>query len=362
MELRIKGVLSPKASGSITITENGNYDVVDVANAVVEVKPSGTIEIAENGEHDVANYAVANVNVVDEESAINLETLQILVDGWATNSNFRLFQGKNIKSIPKSIDFSNVTQTNYFSSCNMLEEVEDINVKNVKSLQYWFGNCQNLKKIINVDCSSATTLSSFAYNCPQLVEVSLKNANNVTEMRSAFQNSSALEKVDLDGDLINDMQQAFYGCKKLKEVRFKKAKPSILQSCFVNCDSLKTVELNLINASNVSSFLRVEYLENLYLYNIKIDLEIATSAGYGNHLTKESLIHTIQELIDTGSSKTLTMKSTNINKIANVYVKVISEAPDENGNVKLPFEVCESTDEGAMLITNYVTLKNWALA
>ncbi len=42
MERRIRGVLSPKSSGSITITENGNYDVVDVANVIVNVKTSGT--------------------------------------------------------------------------------------------------------------------------------------------------------------------------------------------------------------------------------------------------------------------------------------------------------------------------------
>ena len=56
------------------------------------------------------------------------------------------------------------------------------------------------------------------------------------------------------------------------------------------------------------------------------------------------------------------MGNTNISKLADVYVKVISEEPDENGNIKLPLTVCESTDEGAILITNYVTLKNWSLA
>ena len=68
METRIKGVLSPKASGSITITENGNYDVVDVANAVVEVpipegyiKPEGTLEVTKNGIYDVTEKESVNV-------------------------------------------------------------------------------------------------------------------------------------------------------------------------------------------------------------------------------------------------------------------------------------------------------------
>lgn len=360
MERRIIGVLSPKPSGSITITENGNYDVVDVANAIVDIRPSGTIEITENGEHDVANYEKANVNVVDEESAVNFETLQSLVDRWATSGSFRLFNGSYIKTIPKSLDFSKVTQTSYFGSCHMLEEVDGINTKNVKSLNYWFSSCNNLKYLLNIDCSSASSIECICQSDPQLIEASFTNTDNITTIYSAFHGCASLEKLELDGALIDNMQQAFYDCKKLKELRFKKAKPSNLTSSFANCNSLKTLELNLINAT--SFYLRAEYLENLYLYNIKISLEIATSAGYGYYINKESLIHTIQELIDTGSSKTLTMKSTNINKIANVYVRIISTEPDENGNVKLPFEVCESTDEGAMLITNYVSLKNWALA
>lgn len=51
------------ASGEITITSDGNYDVKKYATANVDVVSLGTRSITANGTYDVKKYATANVNV-----------------------------------------------------------------------------------------------------------------------------------------------------------------------------------------------------------------------------------------------------------------------------------------------------------
>jgi len=103
------------------------------------------------------------------------------------------------------------------------------------------------------------------------------------------------------------------------------------------------------------------------LRNIKTNLQVGSGTSYGHLLTVDSLIHLIKELRDTGFSKTLTIGSANLEKLANVYVRTIDitdemRAEDDLIDEKLPFVVCESTDEGCMLIKDYVNFKNWKLA
>ena len=99
-------------------------------------------------------------------------------------------------------------------------------------------------------------------------------------------------------------------------------------------------------------------LTYLKLLNIKVNLKIGSGTYDGHLIEKDCLIQIISELIDTGSSKTLTMGTINTAKLSDTYVKLL----EDDGTGKYPFEVCESTNEGAMTITDYCTAKNWTLA
>lgn len=105
-------------------------------------------------------------------------------------------------------------------------------------------------------------------------------------------------------------------------------------------------------------------LEEVYFCNIRSSVQVASGTTYGHLLTIESLIHLIGELRDVGLSKTLTIGSANLEKLANVYVKPIDitdemRAEDDFIDQKLPFVVCDSTDEGACPIVDYANYKNW---
>lgn len=106
---------------------------------------------------------------------------------------------------------------------------------------------------------------------------------------------------------------------------------------------------------------------NIKLFNIGVNLLLGQTGKFGDMLTYESIIHTIRQLINVGSSRILTIGTINKRKIADTYVKLIeitADMLDEDEFVakKKPFAICESTDEGAMTIDEYVALKNWKIA
>jgi hypothetical protein len=163
-----------------------------------------------------------------------------------------------------------------------------------------------------------------------------------------------------------------------------------------NClEGLTSVCMDLRSCTSTSSaFYYCKSLTNLTLKNIKTALQVGSGDGtstshYGHLLTVGSLIGLCYECRDTGSSKTLTVGSANLAKLANVYVKTIDitdgmTAVDDLVSEKFPFEAyvvdpdntaditshvtttrvssVDELPEGATLMSDYVVLKNWKLA
>ena len=196
------------------------------------------------------------------------------------------------------------------------------------------------------------------------------DTSNVTEMANMFNGCLSLTTVpSFDTSKVTGMASMFSGCTSLTTVpSFDTSKVTGMASMFNGCTSLTTVpKLDMFKVSSTSSmFSGCASLTNCFLRNIKRSLTIGSGTTYGHLLTLESLLFMIKELIDTGSNKTFAVGTANLEKLANVYVKTVEitdemRTEDPNIDLKLPFETCESTDEGAKLITEYVGDKHWTL-
>ena len=245
--------------------------------------------------------------VMDSSGAIMLATGVVVEE----NILQKLIDERGVKYLFYQSDFDSETMKSY---------LDKVDLSNLTSISYMFNNVGNgLKNFVcPFDTSNIEDMSyAFGYNRSLRTVDGLKT-QNVTNMTSAFSNDRSLLTISLL-DMRNCVQAS--GC-----------------------------------------FSSVESLTNLNLKNIKVNLQIGNGISWGHLLTLDSLINTIKELVDTGSSKTLTMGSANLEKIANVYVRLTGEAEEVEGLTKVPCEVCESTDEGAILITAYANSKKWTIA
>lgn len=197
------------------------------------------------------------------------------------------------------------------------------------------------------------------------------DTKDLTSVWALFENSYSTEKfVSFSTDKCTEMSYLFSGCSKVKELPFlDTSRAKQVAGTFRNCVVLEIVPpYDFRQVENISNcFSNLQKVTEIWVKNIKANLQVGSGDAYGHLLTLESLIHLIKELRDTGSLKTLTVGNVNLEKIANIYVRTIDitdemRAEDDLIDEKLPFEVCESTDEGAMLITDYVALKNWSIA
>lgn len=233
--------------------------------------------------------------------------------------------GVHVKKFRGKLDTSSGTNfARMFWLCSSTEDVGELtDTSNGTDFSMMFCGCSSLTSIPPLDTSSGTKFDSMFYYCTALTSIPPLDTSNGTKFDSMFSSCSSLTSIpQLDISNGTTLNYMFHGCKALVTVSIK---------------------------------------------NIKANLQVGSGSNYGHLLTVDSLIGLIYECRNTGSIKTLTVGSTNLSKLANVYVKLIDitdEMRAEDGFIdeKKPFEVCESTDVGAMLITNYVGLKNWKLA
>ena len=267
--------------------------------------------------------------------------------------------------VSKGTDFSSM-----FRDCLALRTLPVLDTRNGTTFDYMFSSCNNLRTIQGLDTRNGTSFDHMFSYCTALTSVPEPfDTGNATIFYSMFANCSNLASIpELNTSKGTDFRTMFSSTKGLFEIPVLDTRKGTKFGNMFGSSNVITIRgLYLDSATAVTDmFVSCKHLTNLYLYNIKTNLTIGSGTSYGHLLTLDSLIHTIRELRDAESSRTLTMGSENLAKLADVYVREIAitdemRAEDDLIDEKLPFEVCESTDEGATLITEYVLYKNWQL-
>jgi surface protein len=273
-----------------------------------------------------------------------------------------------IETIPP-MDTSNVTDMgNMFNRCFKLTSVPPMDTSNVTNMGNMFYWCKTLATVPEMDTRNVTNMSSMFYGCEKLASVPPMNTSNANTMSSMFSGCNTLATVpEMDTRNVTNMSNMFYDCKKLTSVPpMDTSNVTNMGNMFSGCSALTDIPiLDMRKCTSASSMFYGAYeIRRVRLKNVKTTVAFPSTGANNSFIETDSLISIIYELRDTGSSKTLAIGSTHLANLANTYVKLIDitdemRAEDDLIDEKLPFVVCESTDEGATLITDYVTAKNW---
>ena len=364
---------------------------------------------------DLSKLDTSNVTLMGGGTNITINDLTIsmplgMFDNCASlkELNISNFDTSNVTSMQRmfyacksltSFDLSNFDTSNVTSMQSMFYGCENLtsfdlsnfNTSNVTDTGYMFNNCTGLTSldVSSFDTSNVTVMSGMFYGCENLQTLNLfplelKRGDKIDNM---FQNCKNLTNIDLSNWTCTNWagnSNIFMNCSSLVEIDLSPLKlenSKVFEGAlamFSGCTNLKKIKgvLNFYgqsyayNTGAQNIFLNCVNLEEVTLMNIKQNLILGSGTSYGTKITNATLINTIQQLWDysgTSTTKTLTLSTASKNNIANIYVKLITPteeqiAQDTYINNKKPYIVCESTDDGAMTLTEYATSKNWSIA
>ena len=339
---------------SVTITESGTSEVTPDEGKVL----SKVTVIAEINTGDNEHYTGETTINPSADSDTVLSTANKIVDSDITVKKI----GKPFVDSSKLTDLSGFFQQGRNNPDILIENIDTSNITNMSNM---FNGCGQLTTVPLFDTSKVTNMSDMFNGCRQLTTVPLFDTSNVSDMTNMFSICTQLTTVPLfNTSKVVTMHNMFDYCTQLTTVPlFNTSNVVNMSGMFGNCTKLTTVPLfDTSNVGNMGNMFKdCAKLTEVWIKNIKVNLQVGSGTSWGHLLTVDSLVHLCQELVNVGSSRTLTVGSANLTKLASVYVKLtVPEAEDTTG--KLPCEVCESTDEGAMLIEDYIALKHWQLA
>ena len=245
------------------------------------VTPTGTITITDNGTYDVTDYASA---VVDVPQSVTGFTEKEITEGVqiVNLSNSASYVGPYVF-------YSNTLQTVYLPNCTSVGEnafalcysLQTVDMQNCTTIErQGFAYCSSLSYINIPNCIS---LRSEAFrNCSNLQSIDIQNVRIIYNY--AFTDCSKLEFVNTDFGFIG--YQTFGRC-GFSEINLSNVY-YIGGEAFTGCSSLTTVSLNMINYiwfSYDNMFNNCSNIESIYVQSWLYDRYVS-AAGWSSFSDK----------------------------------------------------------------------------
>ena len=325
----------------IVITENGNTtyapDAGEVFNRVnVDVNVSGSSEASKYSykvptaddaglkaigwDDESVNYFKYNNYVYPAEAnnyKVSDANKQIVINSKSDIATYK--SNPDFKFCPKFDMSAENTAGKMFAGCSSLTSIPLLNTSNVTDMSYMFDNCASLTTIPQMDTSKVTNMETIFNRCKLLTTIPLLDTSNVTDMSNMFSGCSSLTSIpQLDTSKVVNMNNMFYSCSSLTSIPQLDTSNVTKMSCmFADCSSLTSVpRLDATSLTDTTTMFGYTDFNKFTTFGgftgLKVNLNLASCAA----LTKTSLLNVFNEAADvTASPKTLTLGSTNLNKL-----------------------------------------------
>lgn len=233
-----------------------------------------------------------------------------------------MFSGcKSLTNIPQ-LDTHSVTSMGFmFRFCSSITSIPQLDTQSVTDMENMFEGCTSLTSIPQLDTTKVIYMSSMFNECQNLRTIPQFNTPNLTTVDSMFYECNSLENVPLfNTSNVTSFDSMFYNCVNLTSIpQFDTSKVTSMYQMFYKCISLTSVPK--LDATSLASGTRIfdswsDYFTKFTDFGGFTNLKVNLDLHYCTALTKESLLNVFNEAADvTASPKTMTLGTTNLNKL-----------------------------------------------